>query len=178
MDADDGDKVIVMNRPKPQSLLDQILSPASKPAAAVPPRPADPPPEVPPSQEPAKKADPRPRPGDPYRANAQFLNRLEERQVMIHFVARDCIPRGFAYAYLEGIWFEPGDQPGGGLDLVMRFGGTKPTDVRIRGRNLDGVYDYISRHTMPWVWERPPGRYADNDAATVITGISFHPVEK
>jgi hypothetical protein len=178
MDADDdGNKVIVMNRQKPPSLLDQILSPASKPAA-VPPRPADPLPEGQSSPEPAKKADPRPKLGDAYRANAKFLNRLEERQVMIHFVAADCLPRGFSYTYLERIWFEPSGQPSGGLDLVVRFGGTEATDVRIRGWNLDAIYDYISRHTMPWVWERPHGRYAENDAATVITGITFTKIEK
>jgi hypothetical protein len=179
-----GDKVITMPRPKTPSLLDQILNPLSTPdnkastsaAAPVASQPAMPPPTAPetmPPPEPPKKSDPRPSPGEIYRPHSLFLNRLEERQVTLHFIAKDCIPHGVAYARYEDIEFDRDATPGGGLDLVVHFGGTKAVDVRISGRNLGGVYDYISRNTMPWVWARPDGRYADNDATIVITSWAF-----
>lgn len=125
-----------------------------------------------------KKSDPRPRPGDAYRPCARFMNRLEERQTMLHFIARDCTPTGFPYANLDGIRFEKSGQPGGGLDLVVRFAGVKPTEACLAGRNLDGIYDWIAAGTLPWVWERPDGIYREDDTATVITRITFVELER
>jgi hypothetical protein len=166
-----GDKVITMPRPKTPSLLDQLLNPLSTPdnKASASAAPATVP-ELP-AQAPPKKSDPRPKPGDPYRAHALLLNRLAERELSISFVAKDCTPFGLEYSLLERVRFVRSLKAGTGLDLLLRFGGTEPLEVRIIGRNLQLVYDYIGNHTMPWVWERPDGRYAEHDAATVITAI-------
>jgi hypothetical protein len=130
------------------------------------------------SESPGKKADPRPKPGEAYRPCARFMNRLEERQTTLHFIAGDCTPTGFPYANFDGIRFERSGEPGGGLDLVVRFAGVKPTDVRLAGRHLGDIYDMIAAGTLPWVWERPEGIYREDDTATVVTGIIFTELER
>lgn len=130
-------------------------------------------------QAPAKKADPLPMPGDPYRANARFLNRLQTPQPFLHIVMANGDIEGFSYGDLRRVRFVKGEKPGGGPVLILRFVEAVVTDVRIEGQNLSDIHYYISQHTMPWIWELPEGiRTDDDDAATVIAGIRLTESEK
>jgi hypothetical protein len=129
-------------------------------------------------QPPAKKSDPLPKPGDPYRACARFLNRLSTEQRVIHFVMQDFACEGFSYHDLRRVRLLPGDAAGSGPVLVLRFVEAVISEVRIEGRNLDDMHYWISEGCMPWVWEQPKGFTVRNDAATVITRITLTETEK
>jgi hypothetical protein len=130
------------------------------------------------SQAPAKKADPLPKLGDPYRANARFLNRLQAPQPLLHIVLANGDIDGFSYGDLRRVRFVEGEKPSDGPVLILRFVEAVVTEVRIEGRNLDDIHYYISQHTIPWIWERPKGFYADDDAMTVIASITLTQSEK
>ncbi len=123
----------------------------------------------------ADAADPLPRPGEPYQAHARHSNRPE---MMIHFVLRDLSYEGFAYADCERVRLVPGEKPGSGPVLIMRFNGSVVTEVLIEGRHLHSMYHGIGLHLVPWLWEHPsPADFAD-DKATLIKQITFREVER
>jgi hypothetical protein len=126
------------------------------------------------SQAPAKKADPLPKPGDPYRANARFLNRLQTPQPFLKIVMANGDIEGFSYGDLRRVRLVKGEKPGDGPVLILRFVEAVVTEVQMEGRNLDDIHYYISQHTMPWIWERPKGFHTDDDdATTVIVSITL-----
>ncbi len=180
-DDDDGldAKVLVMNRPT-GSIRDLIAHPTGKPTP--PPEPSRPTavPDAPEEdyQSPPKKSDPLPRPGDAYRPHARFLNRLSADPKLIHFVTKDLTREGYCYSDLRRVSWLPADDPGDGPVLALRFVEAVVTEVRITGRNLDDLHYWISEGCMPWIWERPDGFRARDDAATVITGIAFQEIER
>src|SRR5487761_2116449 len=83
-----------------------------------------------------EKADPLPRPGDDYRANARHGNKPE---MTLHFVTRDFAYEGFSYADFERVRLVPGDKPGSGPVLILRFNGSEITDVMVEGRHLHSL---------------------------------------
>jgi len=98
--------------------------------------------------------------------------------MMIHFVLRDLSYEGFAYADCERIRLVPGEKPGSGPVLIMRFNGSVVTEVLIEGRHLHSMYHGIGLHLVPWLWEHPsPADFAD-DKATLIKQITFREVER
>lgn len=123
----------------------------------------------------AEKADPLPRPGDAYRANARHGNKPE---MTLHFISKDFAYEGFSYADFERVRLVPGDKPGSGPVLILRFNGSVVTDVRIEGRHLHSLYHWIGLHGVSWVWEHPGKADFAEDAEPVITKLSFHPVER
>ena len=84
-------------------------------------------------QTPAKKSDPLPKPGDPYRAHARFLNRLHADTPMIFFVLKDFSYEGFRYSDLRRLRWLPASKPGQGPSLLLRFVEADITDVTIEG---------------------------------------------
>ncbi len=82
--------------------------------------------------------------------------------------------KGLPYANLDSIDLEPGDKPGEGPVIVIWFTGIVVRQVRISGRHLEALYDYLSYHRIAWVRMLPKGRdFRDKDGeATVITGIT------
>lgn len=180
---------------KVTSITDLILAAAHRaatPTPADPARAAAPPaPPVPPAadgeleaaelvrQELARKSDPMPEsPLEPYRPHAGFLNRLKSQERTFYCVFQDCTYRGFPYAQYDGIRLERAAAPGGGLEVVVRFNGSQVEEVRLAGRGLRFVALCIGLGIMPWVWERPDGRAAAGDAATVITAITIVKIER
>ena len=127
---------------------------------------------------PPKTSDPLPKPGDPYRACARFLNRLSGDSRLIHFVKADFTCEGFAYSDLRRLRWLPASNPGSGPVLVLRFMEAEITDVRVEGNKLDDVHYYISEGTMPWVWEQPPGFKVRDTTAPVIARITISKVER
>lgn len=124
----------------------------------------------------AKKSDPLPEsPNEKYRPHAGFVNHLQSEQRTFHCVMKDCSYRGFPYASYDGIELKPGDKPGSGLDVKVRFSGSDGiTVVTLSGRNLRFVYTCISLGILSWVWELPTGHEPDHP--TVIDSIGFETI--
>ena len=122
-----------------------------------------------------EKTDPLPRPGDPYRANARHGNKPE---MTLHFISKDFAYEGFSYADFERVRLVPGDKPGGGPVLIVRFNGSVITDVRIEGRHLHSLYHWIGLHGVSWVWEHPGSADFADEAAPIIKRIAFDVVER
>jgi hypothetical protein len=133
--------------------------------------------EVPetPSSPVAERADPLPRPGDPYKA---YANRMPHPQMTLFFVSRDYLPDGFSYASLERVRMVASDKAGGGPPLlVMQFSGSIVTEVIIEGRHLYPLCNAIGLHSMPWVWEHPSPRDFAGDDKPLIRKITFREVK-
>ena len=173
-----------MSRPKAMSMVDQIFStsakapPAASHAAAT--RPASPAPPMTPVVDPEalpppKKTDPLPRPGDAYRASAQYMSRLGTGERMIDFVDRDCFSEAFSYSDLRRVSWRK--SPGGPL-LVLRFVAAAVFEIVIRGHNLEDIRHYIREGMMPWVWEQPANYRPKNDQMAVITAIEIKEVQE
>jgi hypothetical protein len=124
-------------------------------------------------QTPAKKSDPLPQPGDPYRAHARFLNRLHADSPMIFFVLGDFTCEGFRYSDLRRLRWLPASKPGLGPGLLLRFSEAVITDVAIDGTHLLDVLHWIGQGAMPWAWEKPPGFNVRDDATAVISRITI-----
>lgn len=122
---------------------------------------------------PAKKSDPLPRPGDPYRAHARFLNRLTADTPMIYFVLGDFTYEAFRYSDLRRLRWLPSGKPGQGPVLRLRFCEAEITDVDVEGMQLLDVQYWIGQGLMPWLWEKPPGFKVRDNNATVITRITI-----
>ena len=156
----------------PSEINDTVRAPApapeTKPAA----------PDEPEYQPPPKKSDPLPKPGDPYRAHARFLNRLANEQRMIHFVTGEFVCEGFAYADLRRVRWVPSSDAGGSPVIELRFVEAVITDVRIEGRNTEDIHYWIGEGVMPWLWEQPNGFKARDDRMPVITRFDFKVAEK
>jgi hypothetical protein len=169
-DEDDADgKVMVMQR-RPASMRDLLGLPTGQVG--------DTEGNSPDYAPPAKKSDPLPKPGDPYRACAQFLNRLATEQRLIHFVDRHCFSKGFSYHDLRSIDWRDSDDPGSGPVLVLRFIAAAITEVEIHGRNLDDIRYYIGEGLMPWVWEQPERLKNKELNVVVIDRILFTEIKK
>ena len=121
---------------------------------------------------PGKKADPLPLPGEPYRASARFINRLQEEQKILHFVLKDGTIEGFFYSDLRRVSWVPGDKPGASPVLSLKFVEAQVTDVEIRGRHLKDIHYFISIGVLPWVWELP-GKDFEAEGVPVITRIAI-----
>jgi hypothetical protein len=136
-------------------------------------RTVEPKPEPDEQQTPAKKSDPLPQPGDPYRAHARFLNRLAADTPIIYFVMGDFTREGFRYSDLRRLRWRHGSKPGQGPSLLLRFVEAEITDVTIEGMNLLDIEHWIGLGVMPWVWEKPPGFKVQESNAAFITRITI-----
>lgn len=112
---------------------------------------------------------PLPQPGDPYKAHARPDNKA---LLMLRFLLRDASVEGFAYSDLRRTRMQPGNDPGSGPVLVLRFVEAAVTEVRIEGRHLDVLADMLSYHRVAWLRELPPGKMHHEKNAAVITLIT------
>jgi hypothetical protein len=161
---------LVRSRFSPSTIRAQLreqFEPAAKESPTKPEEPgADAGPATP------EKHDPLPRPGDAYRVHGRRGNKPE---LTLHFVTKDYGYEGFSYADLGRMRLVPGNEPGGGPVLILRF---NDTEVSIEGRHLPSLYNWIGLHLLPWVWEHPsPAEFAD-EKATLISRISINQVER
>ena len=122
-----------------------------------------------------EKADPLPRPGDSYRVHSRHGNKPE---MTLHFISKDFAYEGFSYGDFERVRLVPGDKPGSGPVLILRFNGSEITDVRIEGRHLHSLYHWTGLHQVSWIWEHPGTAEFADDATPIIKKISFNIVER
>lgn len=116
----------------------------------------------------AERSDPLPRPGEPYRMHARHSNKPE---MTLHFVLKDFSYEGFAYADIERVRLVPGEKPGSGPVLIVRFSGG--VEVWSEGRHLHSLYHWIGLHGVSWVWEHPgPTDFIDK-AEPIIRKITI-----
>ena len=157
-------------RARPRSTL--LPGPAGKAAAAPPPEAAafD-------AAEPGPwdDYDPLPQPGSPYAA--AYSRASNKPEIVLHVLLKDGFSKGYAWSNFDSVDTSPGDRPGGGPVLVVRFAGLTPTELRISGRNLGKLHACIGRQRIAWIREQPSKRGFDaanalGDKAEVITGIA------
>jgi hypothetical protein len=117
---------------------------------------------------------PLPQPGDAYKAHARPDNKA---LLMIRFVLRNGSVVGFAYSDMRNTRMEPGDDPGGGPVLVLRFVEAVISEVRIEGRHLEVLADLLAYHRVAWLRELPPGKMNHEKNVAVITRIAIAALE-
>ena len=62
-----------------------------------------------------------------------------------------------------------------GQTIIVRFAGSKHSQVTIRGRNLRYLYDVLHQHRMPWIMQAD--RDFGEDKETIITAIVIDEVK-
>jgi hypothetical protein len=117
-----------------------------------------------------ERSDPLPRPGDTYKAASRHA---AEPQLALHFILKDFSYEGFSYGDFERVRLVPGERPGSGLVLVLRFNGSVVTEVTIEGRHLHPLYHWIARGLISWVWEHPGAADFLDEAVPVVRKISI-----
>jgi hypothetical protein len=152
-----------LTRPRPQSTLLTAVKPA---AARGPDAARDIPPEIPALDD----LVPLPQPGDAYKAYARPDNKA---LLTLRFLLPDASVEGFAYSDLRHTRMQPGDDPGKGPVLVLRFVEAVITEVRIEGRHLDVMADLIAYHRVAWMRALPPGKMHHEKNAAVITRMTL-----
>ena len=120
--------------------------------------------------------DPLPQPGSPYVAHARPSNKPE---TVLHVILKDGFSRGYAWSNFDSVDTAPGDKPGSGPVLVVRFAGLTPTELRITGSNLGKLHACIGRQRIGWIRELPSKRGFDaapvlGDKAEVIASIAVN----
>lgn len=122
-----------------------------------------------------ERTDPLPQPGDNYRSHGRLSSKPRSS---LFLVGKDFLPDGFAYHCLERVRMVPGEKPGAGPVMVLRFGGTEACDVLVEGRLLHPLCNLIGEHRLPWLWEHPsPGDFGEAKS-TLIRRIVVRPVKQ
>jgi len=85
----------------------------------------------------------------------------------VHFLTAKGEMRSFQYLHLDSGSTFTGDA------IAIRFLGMQPINVRVTGRNLRRLYDYLHQHRVSWVLAVAPGRDFAKDGQPVITAIEF-----
>jgi hypothetical protein len=162
-----NDDTLLRERVRPKSTLLDFGKPAVTrgPDAAA---------EAPPDILAIDDLAPLPQPGDAYKAYARPDNKS---LLMLRFLLRDAAVDGFAYSDLRHTRMQPGDDPGGGPVLVLRFVEAVVTEVRIEGRHLEVLSDLLAYHRVAWLREMPPGKMHHEKNAAVITRITIRVLE-
>ena len=121
------------------------------------------------------KLAPLPAPGDPYKAFARPANKMVPT---LHLLLGDGRRCGFPYAGLvEGPHLLPGDDPGKGGVIVLRFSASVIVEVTIAGRRLDELHNYLGDHRVAWVRELPKGKVVRDDGSSVVARIEIGQAE-
>jgi hypothetical protein len=107
--------------------------------------------------------DPLPQPGSPYMAYGRPGNKPE---LVLHVMSKDGFFKGYAWSNFDSVDTVPGDKPGSGPVIIVRFAGLVPTELRIVGSNLGKLHACIGRQRIGWIRERPSKRGFDAVAAT------------
>jgi hypothetical protein len=118
---------------------------------------------------------PLPTAGNPYKAHARIANRP---LATIFFLPEGQLPDGFSYDSLERVRMVEPHRPGGSPDLLLRFNGSVVSEVRIEGRDLLALCDYIGRHLIHWVRQHPGGRERGDGSAPFIRRITISVIEE
>lgn len=134
------------------------------------PLPVRPPPEDDGSPLSPEMMSPLPLPGDAYVAHARIANGPVST---LFFLPKGQLPDGLNYSHLERVRMVEPEKPGGSPHLLLRFWCSVIVEVRIEGRNLLGLCDYLGRHLIHWLREHPTGHDDGDDAAVFIRRITI-----
>jgi hypothetical protein len=120
--------------------------------------------------------DPLPQAGSPYMA--AYARPGNKPEIVLHVMTKDGFSKGYAWSNFDSVDTAPGDKPGSGPLLVVRFAGLEPTELRISGSNLGRLLACIGRQRIGWIREQPSKRgFGDgaesNDRAEIIAGIAI-----
>lgn len=121
------------------------------------------------------KSDPLPRPGDDYRVHSRHGNKPE---MTLHIITKEFAYEGFSFADCERVRLVPGETPGGGPVLLLRFNGSVVTNVRIEGRHLHSLYHWIGLHLVSWIWEHPGTAEFADESVPLIKRITIVETER
>lgn len=95
----------------------------------------------------------------------------------LHCLLKDRTIENFQYGELTSrSRFVPSDAECGGNLLVLRFVGLEVTELRIAGRNLRTLFDYLTQHRIAWVAELPAERDFGEGESAVVTRIEIRKV--
>jgi hypothetical protein len=119
--------------------------------------------------------DPLPKPGSPYLA--AYARPGNKPELVLHVMLKDGVSKGYAWSNFDSVDSVPGNGPGQGPVLIVRFAGLEPTELHITGSNLGRLHACIGRQRVAWIREQPSKRGFDdvaarNDRAEVITAIA------
>jgi hypothetical protein len=126
-----------------------------------------------------------PGPGIPAPDDADTLPGLEDDyaacsrpdnkpQLMLSLLKADESIKSLSYGDLRWVDLKPGDKPGNGPGLVLRFVGV--AEVRIEGRCLRPLIEDLRRHRIGWLRELPSGRDFRDANTMVITRMDVREV--
>jgi hypothetical protein len=115
----------------------------------------------------------------PYAPYGRGVGKPEET---LNVLLKDGYWRGFDWCNFDSVDTAPGDGPGSGPVLVLRFAGLEPTELRLSARNHRRLHGLLIRKVVVWIRELPSKRGfelagASDDKAEVITAIAIHPWE-
>jgi hypothetical protein len=96
-------------------------------------------------------------------------------QLMLSLLKADESVKSLSYSDLRWIDLKPGDKPGNGPGLVLRFVGV--AEVWVEGRCLRPLVDNLRRHRIGWLRELPAGRDFRDANTMVITHLDVREVE-
>jgi hypothetical protein len=161
MSDESEEKVIDMNRRK-STLLSILDNPPAETERAGKPETETQAPDEP---------DSLPAPGEGYRACSRPDNKP---QLMLSLLKADDSVRCLSYGDLRWVDLKPGDKPGSGPGLVLRFVGV--AEVRIEGRRLRTLVDDLRRHRIGWLCELAEGRDFRDGNEMVITRMEVKEV--
>lgn len=111
-----------------------------------------------------------PSPRDAYLAHSRPANKPI---ASIHFIMADNSSRGFSYSNLDTIDLLPSRDAGKGPALVLRFAGVIPQEVRLSGRNLHAIRDYLGYHRLAWIRQISKERDFLGDGEEVVTNVEI-----
>ena len=154
MGDESEDKVIEMNSRK-STLLSMLDRPAAEAERAG---------KTEPETQTEDESDNLPGPEEGYAACSRLDNKP---QLMLCLLKADDSVKSYSYSDLRSIDLQPGNKPGNGPGLVLRFVGV--AEVRIEGRRLRTLVDCLRRHRIGWLRELPAGRDFRDGNAMVIT---------
>jgi hypothetical protein len=109
----------------------------------------------------------------PYEAYGRAAN---QSVYSVHFLLGPDELRSFQYAHLDS------DSAlkiaAGGQVVVLRFRGTRTTEVTLRGRNLRYMYDILHQHRLPWI-ARADRDFPDGAGKKpIVTHILFEEIKE
>ena len=93
----------------------------------------------------------------------------------LHLFFPDGTVTNYQYAQLVGPnEFMPSGLGTGNL-LTFRFAGHRVAELVVEGRHLWPLFDYVSRHRMPWVCVLPKERDHEPEDKPVVHRVTLYP---
>ena len=110
-----------------------------------------------------------PKPEHAYVAHCRVSNEAEST---LHVVAKGGYSKGWPWADYGGIDLAPPLENGSGPVLLLYFGGVRPAELTIEGRNLDRLHVWLGDRRIRWIRELPANRVVRDGKEPVITRIA------